>query len=96
MKVLNKIKRSMCLNKPPVTKGFRVSLKWDLGVRKGVCCGSLEELRQKICLKFPECGERQLGLYTQDGTEVPQLPAAILIGTSLLKIFCFVRINVLA
>ena len=70
MKVLNKIKSKMCLNKPPVTKGFRVSLKWDLGVKKGICCGSLQELRQKISLKFPECGDRELGLYTHDGTEV--------------------------
>ena len=70
MKVLNKIKSKMCLNKPPVSKGFRVSLKWDLGVKKGICCGSLEELRQKICLKFPECGGRELGLFTHDGTEV--------------------------
>ena len=41
----------------------------DPGLRKGICCISLKELKQKIEKKFPP-GSGSLPLFTDDETEV--------------------------
>jgi len=43
-----------------------------LNNRKGIYCKSLEHLKNKICLKFnlPEIAEKNLKLFTEDGTEI--------------------------
>jgi hypothetical protein len=69
MKILQKLKQNMCMSKVTVAKGFRVTLRSDPTVRKGVCCGSLSGLRQKIAKKFP-AGSGELEIFTDDGTEV--------------------------
>jgi len=69
MKFFNKIKEKMCMSKTSAVLGFRVTLRSDPSLRKGICCTSLEELRQKIGKKFPDCSHT-LPLFTDDGTEV--------------------------
>ena len=44
-------------------------LRSDPGLRKGICCTSLKELKQKIAKKFPP-GSSSLPLFTDDETEV--------------------------
>ena len=66
MKFLHK----MCLSRTQVVVGFRVALRSNMTARKGICCSSLAELRQKVGKKFPESIEE--GVYTTDDTLVDE------------------------
>jgi len=69
MHIFDKIKKKMCMSKTSAVIGFRVTLRSDPGLRKGICCTSLKELKQKIEKKFPP-GSSSLPLFTDDETEV--------------------------
>ena len=70
MKLFKQIKSRMCINKTTTTKGFKVTLKSNMTVRKGIGCSSLDELREKVMNKFSMCDIDKFGIFTEDGTEV--------------------------
>ena len=64
----------MCLHQmeTSVMKGFKVSDE-SLNHRKGVACKNLQELKDKILVKFSLQNDGDSGdykIYTEDGTEI--------------------------